>query len=250
MMTNKYYSFLGFLGVFILAIFSWNQFILFFSLPTYILPKPSLVISSFIQHASLIFLHFKVTCLEMILGMLVAVGVGLCSARMIMFSEKTKRFFLSFVLMSQAIPVFAITPLIILWFGYGMCSKFLIVALMLFFPVASALIDGLCRTPRVFIEQAKIMGASERKIFWYVQLPYALPNFASGVRMAAAYAPLAAVMGEWVGSNRGLGFLILMANAQVQIDFLFAVLLVLIGLSLGFYFLIDKILRKIIVWKN
>lgn len=150
---------------------------------------------------------------------------------------------LPILLISQALPTFAIAPLLVIWFGYGMTAKIITICLMLFFPITSSFYDGLRSTPSSYLDLAKILRATRFQILWRIRIPAALPAFSSGLRLAATFAPIGAVIGEWVGASKGLGFLILHANSQMKIDLMFAALLVLGGLTLGFYFLIDYLLK-------
>ena len=119
---------------------------------------------------------------------------------------------------------------------------------MLFFPITSAFYDGLQNTPPGFLDLAKTMNATKWRLFCAIRIPAALPSLASGIRIAAVIAPIGAVVGEWVGSSRGLGYLMLNANARLQIDMMFAALIVMIALALALYFTVDKLLRVLIWW--
>ena len=121
--------------------------------------------------------------------------------------------------------------------------------LIIYFPVTAALFDGLRRTDPGYLELAQTMGASRWTILRHIRIPNALPSFASGVRVATAVAPIGAIVGEWVGSSRGLGFLMLHANARLQIDVMFAALFVLAIMALLIYFSIDAALKKMIRWQ-
>jgi len=120
---------------------------------------------------------------------------------------------------------------------------------MIFFPIVTTLYDGLQRTPQIWLDMAKTMNASRFEILRHIQLPAAMPNFASGVRVAAAIAPIGAVVAEWVGSSRGLGYLMLNANARMDIPMMFAALLTLTVFTLLLYFIVDTVLKKLIWWK-
>ena len=157
--------------------------------------------------------------------------------------------FLPVLLISQALPAFAVAPLLVIWFGYGMASKVIVAMILLFFPVTSAFYDGLRRTPVEWLYLGQVMGASRWRLLWRIRIPAALPALGSGLRIAATVAPMGAIIGEWVGSSQGLGFLMLNANARMQIDLMFAVLFVVVALTLTLYFLIDTLLKKIIFWK-
>ena len=159
---------------------------------------------------------------------------------------------------SQAIPVFALAPLLVLWLGYGMASKIAMATLIIFFPVTAAFLDGLRRTEPGWVDLAKTMTATsgngsgrgrDLRILRYIRLPAALPALASGLRVATAVAPIGAVVGEWVGSSAGLGYLMLHANARMQIDLMFAALFALTAFSLILWYTVDHCLRRLLPWQ-
>ena len=147
------------------------------------------------------------------------------------------------LVISQAIPVFALAPVLVLWLGYGMASKVAMASLIIFFPVATSFYDGLRRTEPGWLDLARTMNASRWSALRRVRIPAALPSLASGLRVAAAVAPIGAVVGEWVGSSAGLGHLMLHANARLQVDLMFAALGTLALMALALYFAVDQALR-------
>jgi len=149
---------------------------------------------------------------------------------------------------SQAVPVFALAPILVLWLGYGMASKVAMACLVIFFPVALAFWDGLRRTDPGWLDLARTMDARPWALLWRIRVPAALPALASGLRMAAAVAPIGAVIGEWVGASYGLGFLMFQANARMQTDLVFASLAVLAALAVALYALVDTALRRALPW--
>jgi len=152
------------------------------------------------------------------------------------------------LVISQAVPVFALAPILVLWLGYGAASKIAMAVLIIFFPVTAAFYDGLKRTEQGWLDLARVMGATGRTALLRIRLPAAMPAFGSGLRVAAAVAPIGAIVGEWVGSSAGLGYLMLHANARLQIEVMFAALLVLAIFSCILYFSIDAALRRYIRW--
>jgi putative hydroxymethylpyrimidine transport system permease protein len=145
--------------------------------------------------------------------------------------------------------VFALAPLLVLWLGYGLGSKVAMATLIIYFPVASAFLDGLRRTEPGWLDQARVMNAGRLATLWHLRLPAALPALASGLRVAAAVAPIGAVVGEWVGSSAGLGYLMLHANARMQIDVMFAALALLAVFSVALYRLVDTAMRRLVSWQ-
>lgn len=228
----------------------WQAIVYFFKLPPYLLPSPVQVFAVFYQQHELIFHQSWPTLFEIITGFLSGILLGCVSGCMIMFFRPLRFWFWPLLIISQAIPVFAIAPLLVMWLGYGLVSKIAVAAIMIFFPVASAFYDGLRRTPSGWLDLAKTMNASPWRVFWYIRIPAALPSLASGIRIAAVTAPLGAIVGEWVGSSKGLGYLMMNANARMQIDMMFASLIVIMILALLLYACVDKALRFWISWEN
>jgi putative hydroxymethylpyrimidine transport system permease protein len=226
----------------------WQSLIILFAFPSYILPTPAMVLASLSVQYTVIFHHALPTLYEAFMGFLLGSLLGIISAIALHFISALKRFLLPFLITSQALPAFALAPLLVIWFGYGTASKIATCVLVLFFPVTSAFYDGLQRTPKAYLDLAHTMNASRWRILRHIQIPFALPHLASGLRLAAVFAPMGAMIGEWVGSAEGLGFLLLNANAQMKIDFLFAILIVIVVLTLSFYFIVDKLLKRWINW--
>jgi putative hydroxymethylpyrimidine transport system permease protein len=190
------------------------------------------------------------TLLEIVAGLLIGTLLGTLRALSMIASFSLKRWLLPVLVISQAIPVFALAPLLVLWFGYGMSSKIAMAVLIIFFPVTAAFYDGLRSTEPEWLELARVMNAKPLAIIRQIRIPSALPAFASGLRVATAVAPIGAVVGEWVGSSKGLGFYMLHANARMQIDIMFAALVVLGVLSLTIYFSVDWAMIKIVYWQK
>jgi len=228
----------------------WQILVLLTHVPPYILPGPLSVAKAALTHAGPLFDHAVTTLLEIIAGLLLGTLLGATSALSMIASLSLKRWLLPVLVISQAIPVFALAPLLVLWFGYGMSSKIAMAVLIIFFPVTAAFYDGLRSTEPEWLELARVMNAKPLAAIRQIRIPAALPAFASGLRVATAVAPIGAVVGEWVGSSRGLGFYMLHANARMQIDVMFAALVVLGVLSLSIYFSVDRAMMKIVYWQK
>ncbi len=226
----------------------WQLLVFLLKLPPYILPAPVQVFMALFNNFNLIAHESFYTLLETLVGLLLATVLGGCFALSMIFFRPLKFWLLPILIISQALPTFAIAPLLVIWFGYGIASKIITIVLMLFFPVASAFFDGLRRTNPQWLDLAQMMGASRWRTLWLIRVPAALPAFASGLRVATAAAPMGAIIGEWVGASHGLGFLMLNANARMEIDLMFAVLGVIVVFGLGLYFCVDKLLRWFIYW--
>lgn len=232
-----------------LILVGWQALVCLTSLPRFILPGPVPVMKSLIENRALLAEHASVTLAEVALGLLLGVAMGIAGALTLAANRSARRWLLPLLVVSQAIPVFALAPLLVLWLGYGMASKVAMAALIIFFPVTAALHDGLRRTDPAWIDLARAMGASPRAIMLKVRLPAALPSLASGLKVATAVAPIGAVVGEWVGSSAGLGYLMLHANARMRTDLMFSALFVLALMSVALYLAVDAATRRALPWQ-
>jgi len=227
----------------------WQLLVTLTGAPPYILPGPLPVGHALIDKFPVLLSHLGTTLTEILLGLALGTILGTSAALVMILSPLLKRWMLPVLVVSQAIPVFALAPILVLWLGYGMASKVAMAVLIIFFPVASSFYSGMQRTEPDLLELARIMGAGPLAVLRTIIIPSALPAFASGLRVATAVAPIGAVVGEWVGSSAGLGFYMLHANARMQIDVMFAALTVLAVTSLTLYFLIDRLLDKLVYWQ-
>ncbi len=198
--------------------------------------------SAFLLH------HGLITFYEIILGLIVGSLLGIATGLLAVLFPLAGRMILPVVSASQALPVFAIAPLLVIWFGLGLGSKIAMATLIIYFPVASSLIDGLERTSGGLVDLGRLYGASRAQLLLWVRLPAALPSLASGLKVAATIAPIGAIVGEWVGSSGGLGFVILQSNARMQTDVVFASLFVLAIIAISVRALVAALLDHFVHW--
>jgi putative hydroxymethylpyrimidine transport system permease protein len=217
-------------------------------IPAFLLPSPAAVAEALWNNRSYLASHTLVTLSEILSGMALGVALGMVLALCMTMSPRLQRWVMPLVLTSQAIPVFALAPLLVLWFGFGMSAKVMMAVLVIFFPVTSAFFDGLQRVNRDYLDLARTMGASFGAQLRHVRLMAALPALGSGLRMAAAVAPIGAIIGEWVGSAEGLGYVMLNANARLQTDICFAALFILVLLTIALWLAVDAFLHRLIDW--
>lgn len=228
----------------------WQAVVWITQVPPYILPAPKLVVLALMDHGSELLGHAGITLIEILAGLTIGTIFGAGSALLMMISRGTKHWIMPVLVISQAIPVFALAPLLVLWLGYGLSSKIAMAVLIIFFPVTAAFYDGLRSTEPQWLELARVMDAPPHAVLREIRIPAALPALASGLRVATAVAPIGAVVGEWVGSSAGLGFYMLHANARMQIDMMFAALALLSAMALILYFVVDAGLRRLIFWQT
>ena len=228
---------------------AWYAFVQLTGVPPYLLPDPLRVFGALYRRAAYLGENALYTLVEIVFGLGLGAALGILTALSLARFAAARRWLLPLVVVSQAIPVFALAPLFVLWFGYGIASKVAVACIVIFFPVTSAFLDGLRRADRGWIDLAQVMGANPWRMLIHVRLPAALPALASGLRLAAAIAPIAAVIGEWVGAGAGLGFVMLQANGRLQIDLMFAALLVLALMAVTLYYATDTLLRRLVPWQ-
>lgn len=217
-------------------------------IPNYLLPTPVTVAEALWKGRDYLGYHFLVTLSEIAMGLFCGLMLGMILALTMMFSPRLQQWLMPVLIISQAIPVFALAPLLVLWLGFGMASKVVMATLIIFFPVTASFFDGLRRTEPGWLELAKTMNAGGLAELRHVRLMAALPSFGSGLRVAAAVAPIGAIIGEWVGSSSGLGYVMLNANARVQTEVCFAALFLLAIMAIVLVQLVDISVRKLLYW--
>jgi len=214
----------------------------------FILPPPWDVAKAAYQNWDLLLRHGSTTLAEIIAGMCLGSALGATVAISLAVWRPAAIWLWPVFVATQALPVFAIAPLLVLWLGYGMASKVAMATLIIFFPVASGFYDGLRRTDPDLLDLAKTMNASPWAIVRQIRIPAALPGLGSGLKVGAAVAPIGAIVGEWVGSSSGLGFLMLHANARLQIPLMFAALFVLATMAIVLHYAVSQLLSRALPW--
>ncbi|MFY0619890.1 ABC transporter permease [Shimia sp.] len=227
------------------ALIVWQLIVMLTGVQKFILPGPGLVVEAWWQNRSVIAEHALVTLKEILIGMAIGCTLGIATALQLATSKTARTLVQPILVFTQSLPVFALAPMLTLWLGFGLWSKIAMAVLIIYFPVTSAFFDGLMRTPPGFLDLAKTMQANPRYVLWHIRVPAALPSLGAGVRLAAVYAPIGAVIGEWVGASRGLGALMIMSNGRAKTDLMFAAMLTLGVLSVLLYVCVAKLTRRL-----
>lgn len=235
-MTRLRYAF----GAAIFAIFVWQGIVWVTGVPSFILPSPMRVAQAAIENRVLIAENALVTATEVILGLIFGTVLGAVMAIQLASSVRMHRLVMPLLIFTQAVPVFALAPILTLWLGYGISSKVAMAVLIIYFPVTSAFYDGLTRVPSDILDMAKTMAGTKRQIMRRIKIPHALPSLGTGLKLAAVYTPIGAVIGEWVGASKGLGYLMLLANGRAKTDLMFASLFTLAIMTLLLHFAVSK----------
>ena len=223
----------------------WQGLVILTRVPPYLLPTPAQVAATLWTSRSLIAGHALITLFGVAISLLAGVALGAATAVVLAASDRLRAVVQPLLIISQTIPIFALAPLLTLWLGYGLGTKVAVAVLVIYFPVTSAFLDAILRTPAGWLELGRVMQAQPRQILWRIRIPAALPGLAIGLRLAAIYAPLGVVLGEWVGSAQGLGYLMLLANGRAKIDLMFAALAVLCLLTYLLHLGMETLLRRL-----
>ena len=224
----------------------WEISVRLFAVPRFILPPPSGILIVALIRAPLIFPHALITFAEILMGLAIAVISAIPLAVAMFAKPSLEKAFSPFLIASQAIPVFALAPLLVVWLGYGMASKVFMAWIIIFFPICVSLLEGLKSCDPEYRVLFRLMGASFFKTLTLLYWPWALPRFFAGLKVGVGVAAIGAVIGEWVGAQKGLGFLMIQSNARLQVDLVFAAILWLTAMSLSLWWLAGLLERKFI----
>jgi NitT/TauT family transport system permease protein len=227
----------------------WEVVLLWIEMPEYLLPRPSVIAVTLYRRIGIIYPHALFTATEIIVGYLGGIVLGFLAAMLIFYSALAARTLYPLAVASQTVPKLAIAPLLVTWLGFGMAPKIAIIVILVAFPMLVNTVAGFRSVDSRMIELMKTLSASEWKTFRYIRFPAALPFIFSALKLGTTLAVIGAVVGEWVGSSMGLGYLILSANSLVDTPLLFAVLVALSVIGVGFFGIIFFAERFALWWQ-
>ena len=227
----------------------WDVLADLLNIEDFLVPAPSQIAEALAEDRELLAEDAWVTLQEVVLGFALAVVVGIAFAYLIHLSETARRAFYPLLVGSQTIPIIAIAPILVVWFGYDLGPKLAIIALVCFFPIAVNTIDGLRSVDPDLRKMMRTMGAGRLQTLWRVEAPWALPYTFSGAKIAVAVAVIGAVFGEWAGSNEGLGHLMITAQSQLLTARVFAAIVVLSAIAICLFGLLTLLERRVVTWK-
>ncbi len=237
-------------GLLVLITVTWELATRLLQVPAYILPAPSAIAKALADNYRLLLEHTAVTAVAVLGGLCLSIIVALALAMVMDRWKPVKNAVYPLLVISQAVPIFALAPLILIWFGAGLMPKVLIVALVCFFPLAVNLVEGFNQVDPETIDLMHTMQASQWMIMHSVQLPFALPFFFSGLKIAATYSVLGAIIGEWLAARAGLGIYMLRAMHSFRTSHLFASIIVVIVFSLGLFKLVELCGHLAMPWQR
>jgi NitT/TauT family transport system permease protein len=238
----------GMIAMFIALFLLWEFAVKLFGIKEYLLPPPSKIWSEFLKRQSTVMNGAWTTTIEIIGGYLLAVAVSIPLAMAIAYSRFVENSIYPVIVFLQIIPKIAIAPLFIIWFGFGLFPKLLIVFLLCFFPIVVSSVAGFKSVDPDVMDFARSTGASPARMFFKIRLPQALPEIFTGLKIGAALSATAAVVAEFVASDRGLGYLLQQYNGQLETPMVFAIIVLLSLIGLTIYYLVELIERLVIPW--
>jgi ABC-type nitrate/sulfonate/bicarbonate transport system permease component len=231
-----------------LVIGLWQFLVWVFEIKPYVLPKPSAIAAEIFLERAVIFAQLRVTLFEIFAGYLLAVAVGFVLSILIVYLPAFRRGVLPLIVASQTIPVIAIAPILVIWFGYNALPRIIITALVAFFPLTVNFVTGLQSVSTEFINFFRSLNATEAQIFRKLRFPAALSNIFTGLKVASTLSVIGATIGEWVGASAGLGYLMSQDSAQLNTTRVFASLVVLGTVGVLFFAAVGLIERLCMPW--
>lgn len=226
----------------------WYAIIWVFRFPEYILPSPGTVAGVLWRDAGLLFEHARMTIFETVVGFMLALVIGTLVALVMHTSRLVRYLTYPHLVLLQAIPLIAVAPIVLVWFGFGPLAKILVVAFVCFFPIAVNTFEGFRSVDPLYRELLDTFGASRWARYRHLYLPASMPGILSGAKIAATYSVLGAVIGEWLGGSRGIGVYMTRAQRSFRNDRLFAAIVIVMVLSLGLFKIVEFAGDRLTPW--
>ncbi|OGX68516.1 MAG: nitrate ABC transporter permease [Paenibacillus sp. RIFOXYA1_FULL_44_5] len=233
----------------ILLFLLWQLSVWWGHFPDWLLPGPFAVLAAFVKIFPRIMMHTMATLQITGIGFVIGAAIGFLLAVLLHLSPALKRALYPLIILSQNIPIIALAPLLIIWFGFGMLPKIIIIVLVCFFPITVAMMDGFMQTDREMLNYMRMSGANPRQIFMKLELPHSLAFLFSGLKISATYSVMGAVISEWLGASAGIGYFMTLSSNSFLTARVFAAIFVIVLISLTFFGLIVMMEKIVIRWK-
>lgn len=236
--------------VILLFLIFWQLCIKLFKIEAWLLPGPITILKEGIKSYDSLVPHVLSTVQLTIFGFLVGTLLGLMIAIVLHLIPGFKEAFYPLLILSQNVPIIVLAPLLIIWFGFGVFPKLMIISLVCFFPVTVSALDGFRQTPTNLINYMKMAGATKSQLFWKLECPYSLPSIFSGLKISATYSVMGAVISEWLGAKTGIGVFMTLASSSFRTDRVFVSIFIIMFLSMFFFGVIVLLERMTVKWKS
>ena len=236
------------LGLMAAVILVWELAIRLLEVSPFVLPAPTAVIRSLIESRAQLAAAAQATAIEVLIGFVFAAITGIAVALVIVRFERFGRALYPLIVLFQNVPKVALAPIFILWFGFDLAPKILLIVVIAFFPVAIDMLAGLQSVEPSFVALMQSVGASQGKILMRVRIPHSLPHLMAGLKVAITFSVIGAIVGEFAGASQGLGYVIQFASTQLNTPLIFAALVVVSVLGLAFYYVVELAERLLVPW--
>lgn len=243
----KYVKFFLF---FIILLCIWEVLVRLLHVDAYTLPAPSAIFKSFFNDFSTYHVHLYPTLLLVVLGIICSILCGICVAIILRLIPGLHEYIYPLLIMSQNVPVIVIAPLLVIWFGFGILPKLIVITLVCFFPITVSLLEGFNETDKELEKYMKMMGATRLERFKKLEWPNSMTYFFNGLKIAGTYSVMGAIISEWLGSDKGLGKFMLIAQRAFQVDQVFVAIVWIIIFAMVIYFVIYIIQRIVLRWQR
>ncbi|WP_438432846.1 ABC transporter permease [Gorillibacterium sp. sgz500922] len=227
------------LAVFAGFLLLWQAAVTAFATPNWMLPSPLQILREAGRGWPRLWTNTAATLSTTLIGFAVGAAAGILIACLLHRIPGVKAGFYPLLILSQNIPTVALAPLLVIWFGFGLLPKLILITLVCFFPVSVALLGGLARTDETMMDYFRMSGATKRQIFFKLEFPHALPALFSGLKLSAAYSVMGAVVSEWMGAQKGIGVFMMNAKATYRSDRMFVAIFVVVFISMAMFGLIS-----------
>jgi NitT/TauT family transport system permease protein len=236
------------LGLAAVVLVIWEAAVRLFNIPQFVVPAPSAIAVALFEQRVALASASKATAIEVLFGFILAAVVGVIVALAIVRFERFGKALYPLVVLFQTVPKVALAPIFILWFGYDLAPKIVLIVVIAFFPVAIDMLAGLQSVEPSFVALMRSVGASRGEILRRVRIPHSLPHLMAGLKVAITFSVIGAIVGEFAGASAGLGYVIQFASTQLETPLVFAALIVVSVLGLVFYYLVEFAEHLLVPW--
>jgi ABC-type nitrate/sulfonate/bicarbonate transport system permease component len=237
-------------AVVFLLLLGWQLAVIVFNIERWILPSPIYIMQEGASNFPTLMMHTTATIRLTLIGFLIGVSIGIGLSWILHLIPWFKKGFYPILVLSQNIPLIALAPLLMLWFGFGLLPKVIVITIVCFFPITIALLDGFMQTDHIMLSYMKMIGATRLQIFRKLELPHALPSLFSGLKIAATYAVSGAMISEWLGSDKGIGYYMKLQKAGFKTVLVFDSIFIIVLLSIILFQVIVLLESLVIRWKS
>jgi NitT/TauT family transport system permease protein len=227
---------------------AWELLVRLFDVQSFVLPAPSSVAEALVRQQAMLLEAAGTTAAEVSVGFLLSAAVGVVVAVVIERFGALGRALYPLVVLFQTVPKVALAPIVVLWFGYALTAKVVLIVAIAFFPVTLDMLAGMHSVDRSLIALMRSVGASRSEILWRVQVPASLPHLLSGLKIAITLSVIGAIVGEFAGASGGLGYVIQFASSQLDAPLVFAALVEISVLGLVFYYVVEMLEHRTVPW--